>query len=167
VIYQIIDAYVKYITKLIAFFMYLLLFSVGLQIAGRYIPCIPRYLWTLEIQQYSLIWMIFCGSIVGLREKKHFTIDIFGKNLDSKLNKIINLLYFIVLYSVTFVFTFYGFRYFVKWGLIITSNITGINMGFLYFSIPFSGISWFIVLTEDLYKTYFEKNQLNFKREKN
>jgi len=166
-IFRIIDIYAKIITKLITICMYILLFSVGLQISGRYIPFIPRYLWPLEVSNFSLIWLVFLGSIIGLRGRKHFFVDIFGENINPKLNKIIDLVYFFVLYSVIFIFIFFGYKYFVMWGLIQNSDITGVNMGFLYFSVPFSGVSWLIFLTEDLYKSYFQKPHIRYGKEKN
>ena len=156
-IFRMIDIYAKIINKLITICMYTLLFSMSLQVAGRYIPFIPRYLWPLEVTNFSLIWLVFLGSIIGVRGRRHFFVDIFGENISPKLSKAIDVIYFFVLYSMTIIFIFFGYKYFVEWGLIQNSDITGVNMGFLYFSVPFSGISWLIFLTEDLYKSYFQK----------
>jgi len=157
-IFRMIDIYAEIINKLITICMYALLFSMSLQVAGRYIPFIPRYLWPLEVTNFSLIWLVFLGSIVGVRGRKHFFVNIFGENISPKLTKAIDVIYFFVLYSMTFIFIFFGYKYVVNWGLIQNSDITGMNMGFLYFSVPFSGISWLIFLTEDLYKSYFQKH---------
>lgn len=156
-IFRMIDIYAKFINKLITICMYALLFSMSLQVTGRYIPFIPRYLWPLEVTNFSLIWLVFLGSIIGVRGRRHFFVDIFGENISPKLSKAIDVIYFFVLYSMTIIFIFFGYKYFVEWGLIQNSDITGVNMGFLYFSVPFSGISWLIFLTEDLYKSYFQK----------
>lgn len=156
-VFRILDIYAKIINRLIIISMYTLLFSMSLQIAGRYIPFIPRYLWPLEVTNFSLIWLVFLGSIIGVRGRRHFFVDIFGEDISPKLSKIIDVIYFFVLYSMAIIFIFFGYEYFVKWGLIQNSDITGVNMGFLYFSVPFSGISWLIFLTEDLYKSYFQK----------
>ena len=56
---------------------------------------------------------------------------------------------------MTFVFIFYGYHYVIKWGMIQNSDITGMNLGLVYISVPFAGISWLIFLAEDFYKTYF------------
>ncbi len=42
-IFRMIDIYAEIINKLITICMYALLFSMSLQVAGRYIPFIPRY----------------------------------------------------------------------------------------------------------------------------
>ena len=97
-IFRMIDIYAKIINKLITICMYALLFSMSLQVAGRYIPFIPRYLWPLEVTNFSLIWLVFLGSIVGVRGRKHFFVDIFGENISPKLTKAIDVIYFFVLY---------------------------------------------------------------------
>jgi len=81
-------------------------------------------------------------------------VNIFGK-ISSGLEKWIDVAYFFVLGSVTLVFIFYGYRYFINWGLVQHSDITGMNLGWIYIAIPFSGISWLIFLVEDFYTTYF------------
>lgn len=156
------DLYARLISKLIILFMYILLFSLTAQVVGRYISFIPRYLWTLEAVKFALIWLIFLGSIIGIRGRKHFFVDIFSfwKKTGSPLEKwfekwVINVIYFFVVGSVTLVFIFYGYPFLVDWGLIQNSEITGMNLGWVYFSVPFAGISWLIFLVEDFYKTYF------------
>jgi len=165
-VFRILDIYAKIINRLIIISMYTLLFSMSLQITGRYIPFIPRYLWPLEVTNFSLIWLVFLGSIIGVRGRRHFFVDIFGEDISPKLSKAIDLIYFFVLYSMTIIFIFFGYKYFVEWGLIQNSDITGVNMGFLYFSVPFSGISWLIFLTEDLYKSYFQKSSKRRREQK-
>jgi TRAP-type transport system small permease protein len=153
--FRFFDIYEMLIKKLVVLFMYILLFSLTLQVSGRYIIFIPRYLWTLEAVNFSLIWLIFTGSISGLRGRKHFFVDIFGDKINPALEKWIDFFYFFTLGSVTLIFIFYGYRYFVNWGLIQKSDITGMNLGWVYISVPFAGVSWFIFLAEDFYKTYF------------
>jgi len=152
--FRFVELYASMIKKLIILCMYTLLFSLTLQVSGRYINFIPRYLWTLEAVNFSLVWLIFLGSSIGLRGRKHFFVDIFGK-ISSSLEKWIDVIYFFILGSVTLVFIFYGYRYFINWGLIQHSDITGMNLGWIYIAIPFAGISWLIFLVEDFYKTYF------------
>ena len=134
--FRFLDLYASMIKKLIILFMYILLFSLTLQVSGRYINFIPRYLWTLEAVNFSLIWLIFLGSSIGIRGRKHFFVNIFGK-ISSGLEKWIDVAYFFVLGSVTLVFIFYGYRYFINWGLVQHSDITGMNLGWIYIAIPF------------------------------
>lgn len=130
-----------------------LLFAVTMQVAGRYVPFIPPYLWTLELSNFSLIWSVFIGSILGLRDKRHFLVDIFiVRQVSPYFNFILKTVYYIVMFTVSYIFIAEGYDYFVDWGLIQSSEITGVNLGFLYFSVPFAGISWLIFLFEQLIK---------------
>lgn len=162
--FRFLDLYESMIQKIVILFMYILLFSLTLQVSGRYINFIPRYLWTVEVVNFSLIWLVFAGSIVGIRGRKHFFVNIFGK-ISSGLEKWIDAIYFFALGSVALVFIFYGYYYFVNFGLIQHSVITGMNLGCVYITVPFAGISWLIFLVEDFYKTYF-LNRIFSKRQK-
>ncbi len=153
-IFRIIDMYANILAKLMTLLMYVLLFAVTLQVMGRYIPFIPRYLWPLEVTNFALIWLIFIGSVLGIKEKKHFFVDLFP-NCSRVMEHFLKVLYYLVVYTVCFIFIFFGYHYFTKWGLIQASELTGMNLGFVYFSVPFAGVSWFIFLTADLYKEFF------------
>lgn len=155
--FRICEAYARLLHKILVLLGLSLIFAVALQVAGRYIPFIPRYLWTLEVTNFSLIWMIFIGSIIGVREGKHFFVDVFafsGKQINPRLEYILKILYYIVVLVVTIVFIVYGYSYFVKWGMIQSSDITGINLGWLYASVPLSGISWLLFLVESFLKDF-------------
>lgn len=152
------DYYAKLINFLILVFGVALLCSVGLQVAGRYVPFIPLWLWPLEVTNFSLIWAIFAGSILGVREGRHFMVDIFGmggKQPGPTLTVCLRILYYIVLASMTFVFIYYGFQYAVKWGGIQESEVLGISMIWLYASVPFAGVSWLLFMIEGIIKEFF------------
>ncbi len=155
--FKICEAYARFLHKIIVILGLSLIFAVTLQVAGRYIPFIPRYLWTLEVTNFSLIWMIFIGSILGVREGKHFFVDIFtfkGGQINPTLQRFLRVVYYFVVLVVTMVFVIYGYSYFVKWGMIQSSDITGVNLGWLYVSVPLSGISWLLFLVESFLKEF-------------
>jgi TRAP-type C4-dicarboxylate transport system permease small subunit len=155
---KICDVYTKFLNVLILLFGIALLVAVTIQIAGRYVPFIPLWLWPQEIINFSLIWMIFSGSIVALRDKEHFTVDIFSVIMKDKNGKImtilLNTLYYFVGFVITVVFIRYGYVFFRDWGLIQESDITGINLGWQYASVPIAGISWLLYLIESLIKDF-------------
>ena len=153
------EIYAKFLHRVMFVLGFSLLFAVALQVAGRYVPFVPRYLWPLELSNFSLIWMIFIGSIVGVRDNKHFIVDIFqfgGKKINPTFNTFLRIVYYFVLLVVTWIFVFYGYQYFMKWGLIQSSDITGINLGWLYASVPVAGVSWLLFLIEDILKEFFK-----------
>ncbi len=162
IFFKICEWYARLLHKLLIILGITLLISVALQVAGRYIPFIPRYLWTLEVTNFSLIWMVFLGSIIGLREGKHFYVDIFsfhGKALNPTFHTILRVIYYLVVFAVTLIFIFYGYQYFVKWGMIQSSDITGINLGWLYASVPLSGVSWLLFLIENILNEFILKEK--------
>jgi len=149
VISRLIKGYVRLIEIAIIILMALLIVAVTLQICGRYIPFVPRYLWTEELSGFSLIWIIFLGATLGVKENKHFYADIFPDDLSRGFTKVLDFIYYFTLYVVSVVFVIFGWRFF-KMGCIQKSNLSGLNLGFIYFSVFLSGISWLIFLTESL-----------------
>ena len=146
---KIMDAYARVINFVIIVLMYLLLFSVALQIIGRYIHFIPRYLWAEEVARMSLIWVIFLGSMIGLKERRHFYVDFLPRNLSPKVNRVLDILYYVFLFSVSYIFLRYGFRYW-KMGTIQTSELTGLNLGWIHIAVPVAGLSWTLFLIEQV-----------------
>ncbi|MDR3077806.1 MAG: TRAP transporter small permease subunit [Planctomycetota bacterium] len=158
--FRICAAYAKFLHVMVFVMGCTLIFSVGLQVAGRYVPFIPPYLWTLEVTNFALIWAIFIGSILGIRYEKHFVVDIFemgGKKINPKLNFYLRILNNATALAITGVFIRYGWEYFVKWGMIQTSDITGVNLGWLYASVPFAGVSWLLFIAENFLKEFVVK----------
>ena len=155
--FRICDAYAGFLHVMIFALGCTLIFSVGLQVAGRYVPFIPPYLWTLEVTNFSLIWAIFIGSILGVRYERHFIVDVFGMGgtkINPKLNLCLRLLYYASALAITGVFCRYGWEYFRGWGMIQTSDITGVNLGWLYASVPLSGASWLLFIIENFTKEF-------------
>lgn len=150
---RICNVYAKILDKLILYLGLFLIFSVALQVAGRYVPFVPRWLWPLELATFDLIWIVFIGSILALRENRHFNIDLFiGKKLSTPFSIFLKVVYYFTVGVVTYVFVVFGYKYFIGWGLIQESEITGISMGFLYASVPVAGLSWTLFLAENIYK---------------
>jgi len=153
---KICDAYMKLLNLLILIAGIAILGAVFIQIAGRFVPFVPLWLWPQEIVNFGLVWMIFMGSVVALREKEHFTVDVISMILKNRtipaVNVAVNVLYYLIGFSISYVFTFYGYTFFRDWGLIQRSDLTGLNLGYIYFSAPLAGVSWFVLLVESLYK---------------
>lgn len=146
---RIMDVYAKVIETLIIILMYGLLAAVTLQIMGRYVDFVPRYLWAEEVARMALVWMIFFGSMIGIRDRRHFYVDFLPRNLPQRVDQILNLVYYVLLLLVSYVFIRYGFRY-VYMGTIQTSELTGINLAWLHAAVPTAGFTWALFLIEQL-----------------
>ncbi len=153
---KILDVYSRVINIAIIVLMYLLIFSVALQILGRYVNFIPRYLWAEEVARMSLIWVIFLGSMIGLRERRHFFVDFLPRNLSPRFNFFLDVLYYFFLFCVSYIFLRYGIRYW-KMGTIQTSELTGINLGWIHAAVPFAGLTWTLFLIEQVIRLFTGK----------
>jgi len=153
---KIISIYVKIIEIILELLMLILISAVTLQVLGRYIEFIPRYLWTIEVSNFCLIWIIFLGSILGVKESKHFFVDIFPDNISPKLNKLLNCIYYIAIYIISFIFIAYGNQYFMN-GLRQCSPLSGLNLGTIHITILISGYSWIMLLTGNIYEDFIKK----------
>jgi len=146
---KLLNQYLNLIYRLLIFLMYLLILDVTLQVFGRYIPFIPRYMWTIEIANYLLIWIVFLGSIIAVKESKHFFVDCFSKNNNIIFQKFLRIIYYFVMFSVTFIFIFSGVKYF-QIGCDQESMFLGINLGLIHITVPITGISWLLILWNEI-----------------
>ena len=150
---KIINYYIWLVYKIMLILMFLLIFALGVQIGGRYIVFIPRYLWTIELSNFCLIWLIFLGSIIGVN------MDIFyNTKLTPFLEIIFQVVYYSILISIAFIFIIFGYSFY-KIGLLQTSELTGLNLGIIYVSVPVTGISWLLILLREISDRYFFKKR--------
>jgi TRAP-type C4-dicarboxylate transport system permease small subunit len=132
-----------------------LIASVTLLVMARYIPGVPRWLWPLEIANWAMIWMVFVGASLALREAKHFNVDLFmGRRPPRAADVCLKVVYYVFVGFVTLTFIVFGYGFVVRWASIQTSEILMVNMAFLYASVPLAGILWLLFLIENFYKDF-------------
>lgn len=124
-----------------AVLMGILLSMVVYQVASRWIPVFPRALWTEEISRFLLVWVIFLGGAIGVRERTHFVLEVLGEHK----SRIVNIAWqsFILLMEIAFcaIFFFRGLPYaeVMRWDV---SDISEISMLWVGAAIPaFGGLS--------------------------
>ena len=145
-----VDFYCRLIQKLMLVILVVMLVSMLIMILGRYVPFIPPFLWTIEVVKFGMIWMIFLGAGVALREKRHFYLDIVPKKYEKFIGKALYVFYVAVILVFTYVYIVYGFLYFKDWCLVQTSEILYINMGFIFFSVPLCGVNCLLFILAEL-----------------
>jgi len=54
----------------------ILALDVSIQVFVRYVLRRPLFLWTAELAQFLLVWLVFLGIGVGVRRGTHFAMDL-------------------------------------------------------------------------------------------
>lgn len=148
-----IDALHKGINIIQAGLLGVLLMLVVYQICARWVTFIPRALWTEEMSRFLLVWVIFLGAAIGVRERTHFVLEILGEHK----SRIVNIVWqcFIIAMEIAFcaIFFFRGYSYaeVLLWDI---SDIAQISMLWVGAAIPvFGGLSLIFLAELVLKKT--------------
>lgn len=134
---------------LLTLMLMLLTIPVLLQVLSRFVPIIPRYIWTEEVARFAFIWVIMLGAIVAVREKTHFKVDLLP-NLGPVWERRIALLLLVLLLLISIVFLVGGWQ-FAQFGSTQFSEISGLPMIAIYIAWPIAGGSWILFLIEQIY----------------
>ncbi|MCB0688735.1 MAG: TRAP transporter small permease [Saprospiraceae bacterium] len=152
---KVLFKYNQFLKLLLSIMMLLLIVPVFLQIVSRFVPFIPRYIWTEEIARFAFIWIIMLGATIAVREGTHFSVDMlrnFSPAVENRLKQI--LLFLMLLFAIFFLVGGWGFA---KTGMLQKSEIAGLPMLSIYISWPLAGLSWILFILEQLYDLYVKK----------
>ena len=144
---QILAGYDRTLRFVITWLMILLVIPVTLQIVSRYTEFIPRYIWTEEAARFLFIWIIMIGSILAVRDETHFNVDVLPKPKTARGKALATLWVDLAILLMAAMFVWFGTA-FVKFGYSQTSELTGINMVFIFGSFLLAGVSWVVVVVE-------------------
>ena len=144
---QILAGYDRTLRFVITWLMILLVIPVTLQIVSRYTELIPRYIWTEEAARFLFIWIIMIGSILAVRDETHFNVDVLPKPKTARGKALATLWVDLAILLMGAIFVWFGTA-FVKFGYSQTSELTGINMVFIFGSFLLAGVSWVAVVAE-------------------
>ena len=144
---QILAGYDRTLRFVITWLMILLVIPVTLQIVSRYTELIPRYIWTEEAARFLFIWIIMIGSILAVRDETHFNVDVLPKPKTARGKALATLWVDLAILLMAAIFVWFGTA-FVKFGYSQTSELTGINMVFIFGSFLLAGVSWVAVVAE-------------------
>src|SRR5690625_3456411 len=73
------------------------------QVLGRYVPFIPRPLWTEEIARWLLAWMVFLGAAIALRRSDHFVIDLIPRRAEAKIGRFLQVLVLVAVFAISLI----------------------------------------------------------------
>ncbi|MBM0065756.1 TRAP transporter small permease [Alkalicoccobacillus gibsonii] len=117
------------------------------QVVSRYLLNSPST-FSEEFLRYSLIWVTMIGGAYAFHIKKHIAIDMFVERFSTGIQKRIRqcALIFLVLFSL--IVMVYGGIQIVSLTVTQQTVSLGIPMGYVYLSLPVSGvlITWFTLV---------------------
>ena len=143
----ILREYCRVLQAAITLLLGLLVIPVTLQIVSRYTELIPRYIWTEEAARFLFIWIIMIGSGIAVREQTHLNVDVLPKPQTARGKALAVLVVDLSMLAMGVIFVWYGWE-FVKFGYGQTSELTGINMVFIFVSFLLAGLSWVAFIVE-------------------
>ena len=102
---KIIDWVVKIETLLGAVILVLLILCTFLGVIFRYLFNAP-FTWEEEIQLACMVWITFIAAPVAFHSKSHVAIEILVDALPKKVERVVEILIFVVVYAVLIFFFF-------------------------------------------------------------
>ena len=142
-----LEAYFRMLKHVVTTLLFLLVVPVTLQIVSRYTELIPRYIWTEEAARFLFIWIIMIGSAIAVREQTHFNVDVWPKATTARGKAAGVLVVDLSMLIMALVFVWYGWD-FAWFGYTQTSELTGINLIFIFVAFLLAGVSWLAFLGE-------------------
>ena len=140
------SAFALFLNGLLVLTLVVLIIPVSLQIFSRYTALIPSYIWTEELARFVFIWMIMLGSMIGVRESRHFTIDMWPR-LGARANALLNLLTQVLTLVLALVFIWYGYE-FTAFALYRVSELAELPLWTIHMAWPLTGVAWVVFLGE-------------------
>jgi TRAP-type C4-dicarboxylate transport system permease small subunit len=138
---KILAGYDRALRFVITCLMMLLVIPVSMQILSRYTEVIPRYIWTEEAARFLFIWMIMIGSALAVRDQTHFNVDVLPKPKTARGKALAVLVVDLSMLAMAAMFVWYGVA-FARFGYSQTSELTGINMAFIFGAFLLAGVNW-------------------------
>ena len=108
---------------------------VTFQVLGRYVPFIPRPLWTEEVARLLLAWMVFLGAAVALRRGEHFLIDLIPRRVDQRVGRALQVVVLVVVAAISLVLLVGGILM-TQGGLTRISTASGLHRAWAFAALP-------------------------------
>jgi TRAP-type C4-dicarboxylate transport system permease small subunit len=120
---------------------------VSVQVFVRYVLQKPLFLWTEELARFILIWMVFLGIGVGVKNDAHFAMDVLPPLLGRRWGALVRLFNDLCMGAILILLTLAGLRF--SWfGMFQNSPNMEILMVWVFISIPIGGIFSLAYLVE-------------------
>lgn len=124
---RLVDILYRGVMAVCATMLAVMVLVVAFQIIGRYVPFIPRALWTEEISRMCLVWLVFLGAAAGVRTSEHFLIDLIPAKASERTLRVVATLGLALVATVAIALLIGGAS-FVQTGAGRTSTTTGVSL---------------------------------------
>ena len=146
---RLLDGYDRLLRMILTVLMGAVLIPIAMQILSRFVPVIPRYVWTEEVARFCFVWIIMIGSMVAVRDRAHFDVDLLPPPKTPRGKGISGLIVHGAMMVMALAFVWYGGE-FARSGFRQTSEMSGINMLSIYLAFPVAGVTWVLFLVEKI-----------------
>ncbi|KFG69864.1 TRAP transporter small permease [Microvirga sp. BSC39] len=141
--------YHRFLCIILAISILILIVPVTLQVFARFLPFLPHWIWTEEMARLLFVWTIMIGAIVGVRESKHFEVDMWPL-LSAKPNAALRLVARAGISIIAFVFLWMGVE-FTEFAWYRISELAELPLWIIHIAWPIAGLSWLLFLGEQAY----------------
>jgi TRAP-type C4-dicarboxylate transport system permease small subunit len=141
--------YHRFLCVILAISILILIIPVTLQVFARFLPFLPHWIWTEEMARLLFVWTIMIGAIVGVRESKHFEVDMWPL-LSAKPNAALRLIARAGIGVIAFVFLWMGVE-FTEFAWYRISELAELPLWIIHIAWPIAGFSWLLFLGEQAY----------------
>lgn len=111
--------------------------TVVYQVLSRYVPGVPRVLWTEEFARGSLVWLVFLAAAFAFAANNHFTLDLLPSKTRPLVLAIIDLVATGLVVAIL-VFLLIGSLTFFGAGFGRISTMSGVSLALVYAALPVS-----------------------------
>lgn len=132
----------------LAFMMSVIIVMVLLGIMSRYIFGKPLS-FTEEVARLFFVWVVFIGSVEAFRRNKHIKIESFINIFPKNINKIINKIIILIITAVLILLVFTGLKV-VKSTSFADLTVLPLPASSFYLAVPFSSVLMLVCILSRL-----------------
>jgi TRAP-type transport system small permease protein len=147
-------AYATLLQWLLAVSVAVLVIPVSLQVFSRFTDLLPHYIWTEEMARLLFIWMIMIGAMLGVRESRHFVVDVWPSRT-GRLSAALNLFASLAVLLFSLIFVWFGIE-FTRFGWYRISELAELPLWMIHIAFPMAGVSWVVFLGEHFVEQWRE-----------
>ena len=128
-------------------FLSVIAIAVSVQVFVRYVLQRPLFLWSEELARFLLVWTVFIGIGVGVKNDAHFSMDVLPPLLGRRWGAAVRLFNDLCMGIILVLLLLAGLR-FTYFGLFQNSPNLEILMFWIFVSIPLGAVLAIVYLAE-------------------